>query len=133
MCRMGDIIVIKEFRNENGEIIKKHPFIVLSDFKYKYNNLKYNIITNMICSFHNEKHKSQKIKYKENLYVNSKSNIGKNLHQKDGFIKADQLYYFNEKDYEVIAHVDDYILNKLLLRIVELEHNKKIKIITTNI
>ena len=31
MCKVGDIIVIKEFKNEIGEPVKKHSFVVISD------------------------------------------------------------------------------------------------------
>ena len=30
MCKLGDIIVIKEFKNEIGKIIKQHSFVVIN-------------------------------------------------------------------------------------------------------
>ena len=31
MCKLGDIIVVKEFVNENGETVSKHSFVVIND------------------------------------------------------------------------------------------------------
>lgn len=33
MCKLGDIIVVKEFKNEYGETIPKHSFVVINDEK----------------------------------------------------------------------------------------------------
>ena len=57
MCKLGDIIVIKQFKNEVGEKVKKHSFVVVSDDKNTIEGLEYDFISNMLCSFHNEEHK----------------------------------------------------------------------------
>ena len=31
MCKLGDIIVVKEFKNENDKTIPKHSFAVIND------------------------------------------------------------------------------------------------------
>ena len=31
MCKLGDVIVVKEFRNEYGKIVPKHSFVVIND------------------------------------------------------------------------------------------------------
>ena len=31
MCKLGDVIIIKEFKNENGEIVSRHSFVVIND------------------------------------------------------------------------------------------------------
>lgn len=31
MCCVGDIILIKEFKNEDGQVIPIHPFVVVDD------------------------------------------------------------------------------------------------------
>ena len=69
MCKLGDIIVIKEFKNEIGEIIKKHSFVVINDEENSIEGMSYDFVCNMLCSFHNEDHKKRKIRYKENLQV----------------------------------------------------------------
>ena len=33
MCKLGDIIVINKFKNENGDTITKHSFVVINDEK----------------------------------------------------------------------------------------------------
>ena len=50
----------------------------------------------MLCSFHNERHKRKKLKYKENLPVKEQRITGKRINNKKGYIKADQLYYFDK-------------------------------------
>ena len=69
MCKLGDIIVIKEFKNEFGETIPKHSFVVISDQANYIEGFRYDFVSNMLCSFHNKKHKQKKLKYKENLPI----------------------------------------------------------------
>ena len=49
----------------------------------------------MMCSFHDEEHKSKKLKYEENLEIRAEEIIGDSINEKDGYIKADQIYYFD--------------------------------------
>lgn len=135
MCKIGDIIVVKEFKNEIGEIVKKHSFIVINDNINSIEGLNYDFICNMLCSFHNEKHKKKKLQYKENLEITNQTLSNKDLNSKTGFIKADQLYYFNKKtiEYYVLGHIKPKLLNELLILISTLNNDKKLKIITTNL
>ena len=135
MCKIGDIIVVKEFKNEFGEKINKHSFVVINDNKDYVEGLNYDFVANMMCSFHNEKHKNKKLKFKENLFVKKNSIKGKYLNTKEGFIKADQLYYFDKGKirYSIIGHLDNKVLKELLNLINELYNRHKIKRITTNL
>ena len=135
MCKIGDIIVIKEFKNEYGEKVKKHSFIVINDNNDYVEGLNYDMVTNMMCSFHNDEHKKRKLKYQENIFISKHSVIGKYLNSKDGFIKADQLYYFNKKKikYNVIGQLDKKIFNELLYLIDKMYKKHKIKRIITNL
>ena len=135
MCNLGDIIVVKEFKNECGVKVKRHSFVVINDNKDYVEGLNYDFVANMMCSFHSELHKTKKLKYEENLFVKSNSVIGKYINQKNGFIKADQFYYFDKKKikYNVIARLDKKVLNKLIKLINKLELQNKIINITTNL
>ena len=135
MCKLGDIIVVSEFKNEVGEIISKHSFVVVSDKKDIIEGLNYDFVSNMLCSFHDEKHKNRKLKYKENMEIKRKYIIGDKLNNKDSYVKADQLYFFNKKliKYKVIANLSDYYLNKLLELISNLKYEGKVKLISTNL
>ena len=135
MCKIGDIIVVKKFKNEFGEKINKHSFVVINDSENYVEGLNYDMVTNMICSFHNENHKKRKLKYKENLLIKKNSITGKYLNSKEGFIKADQLYYFNKNTikYSIIGHLDKQFLKDLLYLIDKLYKKHKIKRIITNL
>ena len=135
MCKLGDIIVVKEFKNEFGEKMKKHSFVVISDDKDSIEGFNYEFICNMLCSFHDEKHKERKLKYKENLAIRSSSIKGDSINSKEGFIKADQLYYFKKRKikYKVIAKMNEEALNQLLRLIITLNDEGKIRIVISNL
>ncbi len=136
MCKLGDIIVIKEFKNEFGKKIKRHSFVVINDEENIIEGMKYDLICNMLCSFHDETHRNKKLKYKENLEINNKNLLlSKRANDKNGFIKADQLYYFDKSliKYYIIGNLNLDNLNNLLKIINELDLEDRIKIITTNL
>ena len=135
MCKLGDIIVVKEFKNEVGNIVKKHSFIVINDMKNKISGMNYDFVSNMICSFHSDEHKKRKLRHKENLAVTDNVIYSNNSNKKDGFIKADQMYYFDKSkiDYYIFGHIDYELLDELLRLILLLDRERKLKYITTNI
>lgn len=135
MCKLGDIIVVKEFKNEMGEIIPRHSFVVINDESDYVEGLKYDFVTNMMCSFHDEEHKNKKLKYKQNLPVIEKYISGEKINSKAGYIKANYLYYFdkNEIEYQVIAHMDDELLDELMQLILVLSEENKLQSVTTNL
>ena len=135
MCKLGDIIVIKEFKNEVGEIVKKHSFVVVSDEKNEIEGLNYDFVSNMLCSFHSDEHKQRKLSFKENLEIKRYLIIGENLNNKDSYVKADQLYFFDKSNinYEVIAKLNRNYLDYLIRLTMILKKEGKVKIITTNL
>ena len=116
MCKLGDIIVINKFKNEDGDTIKKHSFVVINDEKNYFEGLKYDFVCNMLCSFHNERHKNKKLSFEENLEIKETLILGKKINNKKGYIKADQLYYFDKTkiEYKVIAHMESELLDELV-------------------
>lgn len=135
MCKLGDIIVIKEFKNEYGQIIPKHSFVIINDEEDYIEGFKYDFIANMLCSFHSNEHKKRKLLFKENLIVKEEKIRGKNINSKLGYIKADQLYYFDKKEleYKVIAHMDLDLLDELVQLILLLKEENMLKPIYTNL
>ena len=135
MCKLGDIIVIKEFRNEYGKKINRHSFVVINDEKNSIEGMNYDFISNMLCSFHSDEHKNRKLKFKENYEIAEKMIEGKGLNKNSGFIKMDQLYYFDKSliDYYVLGHIDLELLDELLQLILTLSNEGKLKYITTNL
>lgn len=135
MCKLGDIIIIKEFKDEDGTLVSKHSFVVVNDESNSIQGLNYDFVSNMMCSFHDEEHKNKKLNYKQNVLVDRSNVHGDNINSKEGYIKANRLYYFEKSkiDYKVIAHIDDQLLSKLLKIIVSLYNEKKVELVTTNL
>ena len=135
MCKLGDIIVVKEFKNELGEAIPKHSFVVINDEMDYVEGLKYDFVTNMMCSFHSDEHKNKKLRYKQNLPVKTEHISGEHINSKEGYIKANHLYYFDKKhiEYKVIAHMEAELLDELVQLILVLNEENNLEIITTNL
>lgn len=117
MCSVGDIILIKKFTDENGEVVPVHPFVVVDDQEDKIRGLDFDLVCVLMSSFKNRKHKKDKLKLKQNLEITVKDGV-----KKDGFLKANTLHYFLKKDtdYILVAKVDDDLLDELLDLIQEL-------------
>ena len=136
MCKIGDIIVIEKYIGEDGKMIYRHSFVVINDKKGYIEGLKYDLVTNVMSSFKNEMHKKKKLKYKQNIEIIDKNILSnRKTNGKTGYIKADQLIYFNKKkiDYYVLGHISDELLNELLTVIEFLSKKKRIKIVTNNL
>ena len=135
MCKLGDIIVINEFKNEFGENVKKHSFVVINDENNNIEGLNYDFVSNMLCSFHNDEHKSKKLRFKENLEVTELAISNKSINNKSGYIKADQLYYFDKTKikYYILGHLNPDLLDELLQLILVLNDEGKLKLVTTNL
>lgn len=60
---------------------------------------------------------------------------GESINEKEGFIKAEQLYYFDKKEieYKVIAHMDYELLDELVKLILLLNEEGKLNPILTNL
>ena len=130
MCRLGDIILIKEYKNSTGELIGQHPFIVLNDKGGEISGLPFDLTCSVMSSFKSDRHKSNKLKYKENVEVTIKDGV-----IKDGFIKADQIHYFKKSliDFSVIGSVTPELFNYLMKVIQELSKENKLRINTNNL
>ncbi len=135
LCKLGDIIVIDEFKNEVGEKVKKHSFVVINDRGDYIEGLKYDLVCNMLCSFHSDDHKKKKLSYKANFEIAEGVITIKNGNSKSGYIKADQLYYFNKRDikYVLIGQLSSHMLNRLYRLIIVLTEQNKVDMIVTNL
>ena len=94
----------------------------------KIESLDYNIVCNVMSSFRSETQKKKKLSYPGNFEVTATdSEIIKGHASKDGYIKAEQFYYFNKNktNYYVIGRLTEETFNKLIMFITqlrELEH-----------
>lgn len=135
MCRVGDIIVVKEFKDRNGTVVPKHSFVVISDEAGVIESYSYDFISNIMCSFHSENHKKRKLKIKSNLEIVPNKIKGRNVNNKSGYIRADDLFYFKKDkiDYKVIGRLSDDMLDKLIKLIIKLNVENKTKDTITNL
>lgn len=132
MCKVGDIIVIREYKSE-GIDLKQHSFVVINDDGGKIGGLDYDLICNVMSSFKNEEQKTRKLKYPGNFPISHNDTITNPDDGKDGYIKAEQFYYFSKEnlDYIVIGNVKEDVFNALIEFINKLEID--IKIIDDNL
>ena len=109
MCKMGDIILVNKYIH-GSESINKHSFVVISNDGGEIQGLDYDLICNVMSSFKDEE---QRLKKMNVIDGNSK----------DGYIKAEQFYYFNSEklDYIVIGSVKEDVFNSLIDFIEELD------------
>ena len=135
MCRVGDIIVVKEFKDNNGIVVPKHSFVVVSYEAVIIESYSYDFISNIMCSFHNENHKKRKLKIKSNLEITPNKIKGRNVNNKSGYIRADDLFYFKKDkiDYKVIGRLSDEMLDKLIKLVISLNIKNKTKDTITNL
>lgn len=136
MCKIGDIIVVKKYIGDDGKIIdKQHSFVVIDDNPDIVEGISYDIVTNVMSSFKNQEHKERKLSYKENLEITSDNIISNNKNSKGGYIKADQLFYFDKSklDYYVFAQITPELLDELIKLIIELRIENKLKMNIENI
>ena len=136
MCKIGDIIVVKKYIGDDGKIInKQHSFVVIDDNADKIEGISYDLVTNVMSSFKNEEHRKRKLSYKENIEITSKDIYSKQKNTKKGYIKADQLFYFDKSklDYYVFASVTPELLDELIRIIIELRYENKLKMNIKNI
>jgi len=122
MCKIGDIIVVRGYKSQ-GRDIRQHSFVVLSTENGQIQGLDYDMVCNVMSSFHSEEHRKKKMGYPGNFEYSATDEHVKNGHGKAGFIKAEQFYYFdsNKTDFYVIGNVDADLFNALLEFINSLE------------
>lgn len=115
MCKMGDIIVIKNYKDGEKEI-EKHSFIVLDDIGGEIQGLPYDIVCNVMSSFKNEEQKIRKLKYPGNFPISHNDTKTNPNNGKDGYIKSEQFYYFNKEkiDFTVIGSMNIEAFNNLI-------------------
>lgn len=115
MCKIGDIILVKKYKSDNKEI-GMHSFVVISDEEGEIQGLPYDIVCNVLSSLKGGEHRKRKLSYPGNLPITSKDTEIPDGNQKDGYIKAEQFYYFKKEliDYTVIGNMTIESFNMLI-------------------
>lgn len=129
MCKIGDIIAVPNFVGDGNNLVGTHYFIVVNDNNGKIEGLDFNVVGTVMSSFKSEEHKKKKLKYEENIEITEKEGKINNRDLRDGYIKADQLHYFNKKktNYFVVGQVDGDVLIRLLQRMQYLDTKGNLK------
>lgn len=114
MCKIGDIILIRKYKDGKNQL-GKHSFIVIDDRKGVIEGLPYDMICNVLSSFKDEKQRKRKLGYDGNFPISHDDTITNPDNGNNGYVKADQLYYFKKDkiDYQVIGNILPDILNLL--------------------
>lgn len=115
MCKIGDIILVKKYKAYNDEI-GMHSFVVISDVEGEIQGLPYDIVCNALSSIKNEEQRKRKLSFPGNLPITSSDTEIPNGNSKDGYIKAEQFYYFQKDaiDYTVIGNMTIEAFNTLI-------------------
>lgn len=131
MCKVGDIIVVRNYMSQ-GQRINRHSFVVLNTDHGEIQGMDYDMVCNVMSSFQNEDQRKKKLRYPGNFEYPASTEKIERGHGKDGYIKAEQFYYFNREntDFYVIGNVDQELFATLLVFINRLQN---IEIIIDNL
>lgn len=115
MCQIGDIIIVNQYKDGNN-IISKHSFVVIDDENGTIQGLSYDFVANALSSFKDNKQRKRKLSYSGNFAITSNDTVTTPHNNKDGYIKADQLYYFakDKISYRVIGQIKEDVFNDLM-------------------
>ena len=115
MCKVGDIILVKKYKSEN-KILGKHSFVVINDNNGTIEGMPYDMVCNVLSSFKDDEQKERKLSYPGNFPIANEDTITNPDNGKSGYVKTDQLYFFNKDtiDYKVIGIIDPDIFNLLI-------------------
>lgn len=115
MCQVGDIIIINQYK-DGENIISKHSFVVIDDENGTIQGIPYDFIANVLSSFKDSEQKKRKMSYPGNFQIASDDTITNPHNNKDGYIKADQMYYFSKDkiSYRVIGQIKEDVFNDLM-------------------
>ena len=132
MCRIGDIILIDKYE-DNNKVLRRHSFIVIEDNNGTVEGMPYDMICNVLSSFKGEEQKKRKLSYPGNFPVTNDDTVTNPDNGLDGYVKTDQLYYFNKSKitYSVIGQINPEILD-LIFQFIE-ESDFEIVRITDNL
>ncbi len=133
MCEIGDIIVIEKYKDGNRDL-SRHSFVVIQDEGGCIKGLNFDIIALVMSSFKDEQQRKRKMQYDNFPIVPDDRDLIESGNEKDGYIKADQFYFFQKAnlEYRVIGRLKNDIL-LLLFEFIETEVKEDPKLIIDNL
>lgn len=111
MIKLGDILLIDEYLDEDGLCVNAHPFIVLNNENGIIEGYAYDLVGNFMSSIKSYKHKVEVLKYNSNLLININDGV-----KRESFIKAGIIYYFDSKNirYKHLGNIGEEAYQKLI-------------------
>lgn len=102
----------------------------MNDSEGKIEGLPFDLTCSVMSSFKNEEHRKKKLSMKQNLEITVEDGV-----KKDGFIKANQIHYFQKDklDYIVVGSVTPELFAELMKLIEELFKDEEILVNTSNL
>lgn len=130
MIKLGDIILIEEYLDDNGEMVSAHPLIVINTEGGKISGLDFDFIGCFMSSFKNSNHKSRVLKHDSNLLVTVEDGV-----DRDSYIKADVIHYFDSSkiNYIFVGELTQDLYDLLLKVIRMLSEENRLEINTNNL
>ena len=115
MCKVRDIILINNYKSE-GVNVGKHSFVVVVDEKGEIQGIPYDMVCNVLSSFKDEKQRKKKLAFPGNFPITATDVDVPGGNEKEGYIKADQLYFFDKNNisYKVIGQITEEAFNSLI-------------------
>lgn len=130
MCKIGEIILIKNYKDCEGDPVSKHPFIIIEDNNGEIQGMQFDFASTVVCSFRDDEHRERKLKHDGNMEILSEQGV-----KKDGYIKADQIHYFdkNKIEFRVVGMATDDLVDDLFMLIGNLNDQEKLKVNLNNL
>lgn len=106
MCKKRDLILVEKYES-TGIPIGRHTFVVIEDTKGEIRGVSYDMVCNVLSSFKDDEQRKRKLSYAGNFPITASDTSVKDGNSKEGYIKADQFYYFKKEkiEYQVIGSI----------------------------
>jgi len=115
MCKKRDIILVESFKSQ-GVSVGVHSFVVIEDKAGEIKGVPFDMICNVLSSFKSADQRAKKLTYPGNYPITASDASVPGGNRKDGYIKTDQLYFFNKDKitYHVIGQMKADAFDELL-------------------
>lgn len=130
MIKLGDILLIDEYLDEDKQIVNAHPFIVVNIENGVIEGYPYDLIGNFMSSIKSYEHRIAVLKYQSNLLINIDDGV-----KRESFIKAGIIYYFDSKNikYRHLGNIGEEVYQKLIQLLQLLDEAEDLMININNI
>ncbi len=130
MIQLGDIILIDNYLDVNGDNVSTHPMVVVNTIGGKICGLDFDLIGCFMSSFKSPNHRNRISKFKSNILVNVFDGVNK-----ESYIKADVIYYFDSTKISFInvGKISEEVYEELIVVIELLAEQNKLRVNTNNL